>query len=43
MVQVVCNIIPEVLREEYSLLEEKVTKISEAIHGFHTKITNLEA
>jgi uncharacterized coiled-coil DUF342 family protein len=39
----VYNIIPEFLREEDTPLEEHVTKLSEAIHGFQTNINDLEA
>jgi hypothetical protein len=39
----VYDIIREVPREEENLLEEHVTKISESIHGFHTKNIDLEA
>jgi hypothetical protein len=42
-VQEVYNNIPEVYMEADSPLEEKVTKISEAIQGFHVKIVDLEA
>jgi hypothetical protein len=35
--------LPEVPMEVDTPLEEKVTKISEAIQGFHTKIVDLEA
>jgi deoxyhypusine synthase len=42
MVERIYNIILEVPREEYSPLEEYVTKIKESIQGFHTKITELE-
>jgi hypothetical protein len=43
VVQGVYNIIPEVPREEDAPLEEQVTKLSEAIQGFCTKINDLEA
>jgi len=36
------NIILEVPRDEDSPLEEHVAMLSEAIHGFRTKINNLE-
>jgi hypothetical protein len=39
----VYKIIQEVPREEGTPLEEHVTKLSEAIHGFCTKINDLEA
>ena len=42
-VEGVYNIIPELLREEDVRLEEHVTKMSESIQGFWTKITDLEA
>jgi hypothetical protein len=29
--------------EEYTPLEEQVTKISESIQGFHTKIVGMES
>jgi predicted nuclease with TOPRIM domain len=42
-VEGVYNIIPEFLREEDTPLEEQVTKLREAIHGFRTNIDDLEA
>jgi hypothetical protein len=41
-VEGVYNMIPKVIREEDAPLEEQVKNLSEAIHGFQTKITNLE-
>jgi hypothetical protein len=39
----VYNIIPKFPREEDAPLEEQVTKLSEDIQGFQTKIIDLEA